>query len=114
MSEELPGNSANGKKVFARNCQNCHNAAPKGKHAIGPALYGVFGRKIATGSGFKYSGPLSSKKGQDWSVELLHKWIENPAAFAAGTTMAFAGLKSKEERDDVIKFLSESRPKAKK
>jgi cytochrome c2 len=108
---EPEGNAANGKKIFARNCQNCHNAVKGGKHAIGPALWGVYGRKIATGQGFKYSGPLSSKKSQEWNVELLHKWIENPAGFAAGNSMAFAGLKSKEERDDVIRFLYESRPK---
>ena len=111
MSEEPKGNSANGKKIFARNCQNCHNAVPKGKHAIGPALYGVFGRKIATGAGFKYSGGLSAKKGQSWTPELLHQWLENPTGFVPGTTMAFAGLKTQDERDDVIRYLFEAKPK---
>lgn len=110
---ELPGNSANGKKIFARNCQNCHNAAPKGKHAIGPALYGVFGRKIGSATGFKYSGGLSTKKSQEWTADLLDKWLENPAGFAPGTSMAFAGLKGQDERDDVIKYLYEARPKKK-
>ncbi|OMJ84663.1 hypothetical protein SteCoe_14184 [Stentor coeruleus] len=110
MSEPT-GNAANGKKIFARNCQNCHNAAKGGKHAIGPALWGVYGRKIATGAGFKYSAPMSSKKSMEWDVETLHKWLENPSGFAPGNSMAYAGLKIKEERDDVIRFLYESRPK---
>ena len=111
---DLPGNSAKGKKIFARSCQNCHNTAPKGKHAIGPALYGVVGRKAASITGFKFSGALSTKKGQEWTPELLNKWIENPAAYAPGTSMAFVGIKSKEERDDVIKYLSGCAPKKKK
>lgn len=110
MSEPA-GKAANGKKIFIRNCQNCHNAAKGGKNAIGPALWGVYGRKVATGAGFKYSAALSSKKANEWSEDLLHKWLENPAGFAPGTTMAYAGLKSKEERDDVIRYLYESRPK---
>jgi cytochrome c2 len=114
MSDEPTGNAANGKKVFARNCQTCHNAAPKGKHAVGPALYGVYGRAIASGAGFKYSGSLTSKKGQNWTAATLDKWLENPGGFASGTSMAFAGLKSKEERDDVIRYLYEARPKSKK
>lgn len=110
MSEPT-GNAANGKKIFIRNCQNCHNATKGGKNTVGPALWGVFGRKVAAGAGFKYSGALSQKKALDWNEDLLHKWLENPAGFAPGNSMAYAGLKSKEERDDVIRYLYESRPK---
>ena len=110
MSEPA-GNAANGKKIFIRNCQNCHNAAKGGKNAIGPALWGVYGRKVAAGAGFKYSGAMSSKKSLEWTPDNLDKWLENPAGWAPGNAMAFAGLKSKDERDDVIRYLYESRPK---
>lgn len=38
------GDAANGKKLFAKMCATCHNAAKDGKHKIGPNLFGVLGR----------------------------------------------------------------------
>jgi len=111
---ELPGDSANGKKVFARNCSNCHAASVKGKHAVGPILGTVVGRKIASIKGYKFSSALGGKKGESWTSENLQKWLENPGAFAPGNAMAFAGLKNEKERTDVIKYLFECNPKNKK
>jgi cytochrome c len=94
MADEGPaGNASNGKKIFSRNCANCHNVAVKGKHQIGPMLGTVFGRKIASIKGFKFSAGMAGKKAQSWDAELMDKWLTNPSAFSAGTTMAFVGLK---------------------
>ena len=111
---EPQGDPTNGKKVFARNCQNCHNASAKGKHGIGPLLGTVWGRKIASAKGFKYSAALSAKKGEAWGYENMDAWLENPGGYASGTSMAFAGLKSQKDRDDVIRYLYECNPKNKK
>src|SRR3569623_1927329 len=102
MSEGPPGNAANGKKVFTRNCQNCHSAAAGGKHAIGPNLQTAWGRKIATIKGFKFSGALTQHSTETWGQENLMKWLENPGAWASGTSMAFAGVKNEKEREDLI------------
>ncbi|CAG9318717.1 unnamed protein product [Blepharisma stoltei] len=113
MSEGPEGNGANGKKIFIRNCQNCHSVAAGGKHAIGPNLQSVWGRKIATIKGFKFSAALGGHKGENWGAENLNQWLENPGGFAAGNSMAFAGVKSEAERKDLIRFLYESHPKNK-
>ena len=111
MADGPPGNAANGKKVFTRNCANCHTAALKGKHMIGPILGTAYGRKIASMKGFKYSAALGGYKGQTWTPELMDKWIANPGGFANGTTMAFAGIKGEKDRQDVIRYLYEANPK---
>jgi cytochrome c len=111
MADEPQGNAANGKKVFARNCANCHNMAVKGKHGIGPLLGNVWGRNIASVKGFKFSAALGGKKGGKWDAEQLEKWLTNPGGFASGTTMAFAGLKNAKDREDVIRYMYEAHPK---
>ena len=100
MAEGPAGNGKEGKKVFQKNCANCHTMAMKGKSGIGPNLGTVWNRKIGTASGFKYSAGLSSmgKDGKVWNEENLHSWVSNPASFSTGTSMAFAGIKSENDR----------------
>jgi cytochrome c len=59
---------------------------------IGPNLYGVLGRKVASHEGYEYSDALKAKGG-DWDYAHLDHMIENPNAYAPGTKMAlFPGL----------------------
>ena len=46
---------------------------------IGPNLYGVFGRKIASHEGYEYSDALKAKGG-NWDYESINHMIENPNA----------------------------------
>jgi cytochrome c len=114
MSEEPAGNAANGKKAFTRHCQSCHNMALKGKHNVGPTLGTIWGRKIASIAGFKFSSALASKKSETWDAAKLNDWLENPGGWAVGTNMAFAGVKNATERTDLIRYLYETHPKNKK
>ena len=40
-----------------------------------------------------------------WSEETLQPYLENPKRYIPGTTMNFAGLKKKAQRDDLIAYL---------
>ena len=40
-----------------------------------------------------------------WSESNLDKWLTNPAKFAPGNAMAFAGVASAKDRLDLIEFL---------
>lgn len=91
-----------GKRVFNK-CKACHDIRP-GKNRIGPSLHGVVGRKAGTAPGYRYS-PALKKADLIWTEENLHKYLENPRKMIRGTRMAFAGLRSKKERDDVIAYL---------
>ena len=46
--------SADGAKIFKK-CAACHSIAQGGDNKIGPALWGVLGRKAGTVSNYKYS-----------------------------------------------------------
>jgi cytochrome c len=100
------GNAAHGADV-AKKCAVCHSFDKGGPNLIGPNLYGVIGRKVASHEGYEYSDALKAKGGT-WDYAMLDHMIENPNAFAPGTKMAlFPGLPDAKERADVILFLRE-------
>lgn len=94
-------------------CTACHSfkkgepnqGGSSGKVYIGPNLFGVFGREIASLKGFPYSQALSKHKGKTWSVEELDKFLKRPSSYAPGTMMTFAGLLDPQDRMDTIAFL---------
>ena len=97
------GDPVKGKAVFAR-CAICHNVEKDGGNGVGPNLFGVYGRKAATVEGFNYSGPMKAS-GIVWNEENLEKWVAGPAKMLPGTKMAFAGISSKGQVEDVVAYL---------
>jgi len=89
---------------FAKPCAICHNFEEGQGPKIGPALYGVVGRPVASAPGFNYSAPLKAKGGT-WTFDALNTWLADPRVFVPGTTMAFAGLPSEKRRADVVAYL---------
>jgi cytochrome c len=89
---------------IAIQCQSCHNLQEGQGPKVGPDLYGVVGRKIASVEGFNYSSALKAKSGT-WDFDTLNAWLTKPSAFAPGTAMTFAGLASEKQRADLIAFL---------
>ncbi len=96
------GDAKAGETVFKK-CAVCHDTKA-GKHKIGPSLAGVAGSKAGSAKGYRFS-PATMKSGITWTDDNLDKYLENPRKLINGTRMAFAGLRSKKERDDVIAFL---------
>jgi cytochrome c len=88
----------------AKACGTCHNWTKGAGAKIGPDLYGVIGREIGKEPGFAYSNALQSKGGK-WTFQDLYEWIKDPKAFIPGNKMAFAGIKSPQERANIIAFL---------
>ena len=94
---------ANGERLF-RQCSACHVADQGGANRVGPGLWGVFGADIAAHDGFNYSDALQGLEG-NWTVDKLNAYLENPRGFAPGNRMAFAGLRSEEDRAAIIAYL---------
>jgi cytochrome c len=88
----------------AKKCAACHSEEKGGAIKIGPPLWGVVGRDIASIEGFAYSDALRGKEGQ-WTYENIFEFIPGPKAWAPGTKMAFAGIKSPEDRADLLAYL---------
>jgi cytochrome c len=88
----------------AKVCATCHNFQKGGGPKIGPDLWDVVGRKIASVPAFSYSDSLKGMSG-DWSYEELNKWISDPKAMASGTKMTFPGEKDPQKRADILAYL---------
>ena len=89
---------------IAKVCATCHNFAKGQGPKIGPDLWDVVGRPVASELGFAYSDSLK-KVGGDWTYEKLNKWITDPKAMASDTKMTFPGEKDPEKRADVLAYL---------
>jgi cytochrome c len=100
----LASASAQHGEQVAKQCQICHNLKEGQGPKVGPDLWNVVGRKIASVSGFDYSSALKGKSGT-WTFDLLNEWLTKPSAFAPGTKMTFAGLSRENQRADLIAYL---------
>jgi len=94
--------AAAGESVFNQ-CVACHKASEV-TNGVGPHLVGVVGRKIASVEGYGYSDALAGLEGE-WTPEELDPWLENPAGYAPGNKMGFAGIGDIEERANLIAYL---------
>jgi len=89
----------------AKQCQACHNFQEGQGPKVGPDLYGVVGRPVASAPGFNFSAAIK-KLGGNWTFDALNKWLTKPSADAPGTAMTFAGLSNGKQRADVIAYLN--------
>ena len=92
-----------GERVFNK-CKACHQLE-QGANSTGPYLYGVVGRDVDAAEGFGYSGALE-KVVDVWTPEHLSGFLEHPAGCAPGTAMGFSGLKSVDDRANLIAYLA--------
>jgi cytochrome c len=88
----------------AKQCTICHNFQEGQGPKVGPDLYDIVGRKIASVPGFNYSAGLKAMTGT-WTFDELDKWLADPRAMVPGTAMTFAGLPNEKQRADVIAYL---------
>ncbi len=88
----------------AKACQACH-AFEKGAVAkVGPPLWGVVGRPVASIAGFAYSDGFKAMGG-NWDYAGINKLITNPKADVAGTKMSYPGEPDPHKRADILAYL---------
>jgi nitrite reductase (NO-forming) len=97
------GATAAGGQVF-RKCQACHSREP-GKNMLGPTLSGILGRKSARVPGYDYS-PAMKQASLVWDAATLDAYLADPEQVVPGNKMPFPGLKTGQDRADVIAFLA--------
>ena len=97
---------AKGEKV-AKKCAACHVFNEGGKNKVGPGLYDIVNRTIASADGFGYSGALKALGGEGkvWDYEALNAFLYKPKDYAKGTSMGFAGVKKTEDRAALVAYL---------
>jgi len=96
-----------GETTFKK-CQACHSGEKGGPNKVGPDLWGVVDRPVASHEGFAYSAAMKDfSKGstEHWTFDHLNHFLTAPKAYVKGTAMGFAGLKKDEERANLIAYL---------
>ena len=94
-----------GKKIFKK-CAACHSITKGGANKIGPALWGVLGKKAGSISDYKYSKAMAAHA-KPWSLEEMNGFLIKPKDWIKGTKMSFTGLKNEKDRAAVILYLNE-------
>lgn len=98
---------AKGATIFKK-CEACHNGDKGGPNKVGPNLWGIVDRPIASHEGFSYSAGMKdfSKGGTEkWTYDHLYHFLKKPKDYVKGTAMGFAGLPKEEDRGDLLAYL---------
>jgi len=99
-----------GAEVF-RACVACHTLSDKETQRAGPTLAGLYGRRIASLPGYRFSDAL---KGMDivWTPETVSKLFElGPNIYTPGTKMPEQRIGSAEDRKALTDFLARATSK---
>ncbi|MCP4381727.1 MAG: cytochrome c family protein [Hyphomicrobiales bacterium] len=99
---------AKGTKVFKK-CRACHTIEEGGPDRIGPNLWAVVGRPVASVAGYAY-GDAMHAYGGSWEPARLDEYLARPRKVVPGTKMAFAGLPKPADRADLIAYLNQTSP----
>lgn len=98
------GNIQNGQKVFGQ-CALCHTPVKNGPARVGPPLWEVLGRPLASIRDFTYSRAMRAKTGKVWDFANLDIYLAAPQKMVPGTAMSFGGVKNDQDRADLILYL---------
>jgi cytochrome c2 len=94
------GDVAAGARVWNQ-CRACH-VADSTTNRVGPHIGDVVGRQSNSVEGFRYSGRLPDVV---WTLDELDRYLESPRSYAPGTSMAFNGLRSQQDRANVLAYI---------
>lgn len=107
------GDLAEGEKVFAK-CRACHAVGLDAKNKVGPILNGVVGQPWGQVEGYKYSAgkegtllAIAEAEPMTWDLETLTSYLRKPKDVIPAGKMAYAGLKSDEDIENVIFYLAQ-------
>ena len=92
-------------EVLFRKCSVCHAVTPDGERRAGPNLYGLFGRKVGTVPGYKYSEALRNSDFV-WTAETVSRLFElGPDEATPGSKMPLQRMPNPDDRAALIAYL---------
>lgn len=100
------GDATVGKAIFDKTCANCHSTEA-GVNKVGPTLFDIVDRPIASVQGYEYSKKMRAvrKQWKVWNEKHLDAYLTNPRQVLHGVKMFFAVPEAK-DRADVIAYLN--------
>lgn len=100
-----PMTGTDGEALFATNCSGCHKVGDGTSHRIGPDLWGVIGRPVASADGYVSYSPALTAFGGKWTEDRLNKFLQNPQAVVPGSAMELDGVSDPASREKIIDYL---------
>ena len=97
----VDGDAATGRQVY-RKCQACHSLEA-GKNTLGPSLAGIIGKKSGEAPNYNYSAAMKAAN-LVWDAATLDAYLLDPQKLVPQNKMPFPGLKTANERKDVIAY----------
>lgn len=91
-------------QALAQDCTACHIIGRR-DNLVGPHLVDLYGRQVASVSGFEYSEALAALD-FEWDAEKIATYILDPTGTYPGTMMAYDGLTEGEAADIAEYFRS--------
>ena len=92
-------------KKIALQCIACHSVEEGAQQEkLGPNLWGIVSRPIASDPSYDYSTALSGKGGS-WNSQALNEFLRAPNNFAPGTKMVLPGITDLNTRAHIIRYL---------
>jgi cytochrome c len=95
-----------GADIFAKKCTTCHTGEKGGANKIGPHLWGVMNRKVASIGDFNYSAAMKGHGDKNWNFDELNHFLWGPSKWIPGTMMSFAGIQKDQDRANLIMYLN--------
>ena len=95
-----------GGDFFNKKCTVCHDGTKGGANKVGPHLWGVINRKVASITDFNYSAGMKSHADRTWTFDEINHFLFNPQKWVPGTLMSFTGIPKDQERANVIAYLN--------
>lgn len=95
-----------GAKLYDEHCAQCHDNSVHQLNDNGPALFGVYGRRVGSIDGFEFSPSLvaAEKNGHVWTRSRLDKFLTNPTKMYPGTSMPMS-FSSAHNRRAIIAYI---------
>ena len=84
-------------------CASCHTFDRDGENLVGPNLWGIVGRDIASVEDAYYSAALEELEGV-WTPERLDQFLADPDGYVPGTIMLI-NVRNADDRADLITWL---------
>ena len=95
-----------GEDIVTKKCTVCHDITKGGPNKVGPHLWGVVNRKVASVDGFNYSSAMKGHADKSWTPDELNHFLWSPAKYVPGTIMGFAGIQKDQDRANVIAYIA--------
>lgn len=88
-------------------CRGCHSIDEGGPTLLGPNLWGIINRPVASVDGYAYSEALK-EFGGSWELGRLDEFLADPSAIVPGTRMAVGGVEDRFDRANLIAYLNQN------